>query len=161
MKHYNFKINNTTSNNSFCGTDYSKILDNIIAANIIETNPYLFNYNKKENDLIGNLIKDAKKNCTIFDCSYLKGKSDFAKAADFLANYKKKKYTTIPFTIGKTYKLNDGTPICFYDDEIQIGYDIYSYSNFGDIKFLNSLPSNKKNIIINIYNAGNITININ
>ena len=59
------------------------------------------------------------------------------------------------------YTLSDGTPIIFYDDEIQIGFDTYKYSNFNNISFLNSLTPKTKNTIINIYIKGNANININ
>lgn len=164
MKHTTFKIDNTTSNNySFPNTNYSAILDDIIATNIAKNNTYLFNYAKDNNsDLISALIADSKKtSATIFFSDLLKGDDEFTKAANFLANYKKNKAPKgIPFILGKTYKLIDGTPIAFFDDEIQIGYDLYSYNDFGNITFLKKLPSKTKTIIINIYNASNITINI-
>lgn len=164
MKLTTFKIDNTNKNNySFPTTDYSAILDNIIATNIAENNKYLFNYGKSDGNLIDALIKDSKKKhgTTIFTSSILKGNDEFTKAANFLANYKKSKAPkNLPFIFGKTYKLTDGTPIAFYDDEIQIGMDLYSYDDFGSITFLKKLPTATKNIIINIYNAGNTTINI-
>ena len=158
-----FKIANTSNNNTFCPfhTDYSAILDNIIATNIKKTNPYLNgNYDKKD-DLISALIDDAKKGTLNFSSSYLNENDEFLKAANYLANYDKKNTFKIPFTLGKIYKLIDGTPICFYEDEIQIGYDLYSYSNFSDFTFLKKLSAPKKNIIINIFNAGNKNIKIN
>ena len=60
------------------------------------------------------------------------------------------------------YTLTDGTPIVFYDDEIQIGFDSYKYSDFSDFSFLSGLSANTKKTIINIYTNGakNIDINI-
>lgn len=165
MTHTTFTIGNTINTKSpFHTTNFSKILDNLILSNIKSTNTYLNledEAKKKEDDLIGLLIKDAKKNNSyLIDSDYLK--DDFIKAAAFLANYNKKKTTyKLPFILGKTYKLIDGTPIAFFDDEIQIGMDLYSYSDFKNIKFLNALPSTKKTIIINIFNAGNKNIIIN
>lgn len=162
IKTTTFKINNSNTAYSFPTTDYSKALDNIIAANLKATNTYLNDSYGKKDDLISALLSDAKKeNYSLFSSSLNKN-DEFLKAANFLANYDKKSYTKIPFIIGKTYKLIDGTPICFYDDEIQIGYDIYSYDNFSNINFLKTLSEPKKKIIINIFNAGNknITINI-
>ena len=58
--------------------NYSEILDDIIAADVIEDNKYLFkNYN------IGT--------DPIYISSSLKGDDDFIKATKFLANYKKNK----------------------------------------------------------------------
>jgi hypothetical protein len=143
----------TNDNNKFFlnnnGTNYSEILDNIIAADIIKKNDYLFT-SPIENDFIitgGNLKAD----------------DSFIKATKFLANYKtnKTKYN-IPIILGKMYTLSDGTPIIFDEDEIQIGFDIYKYNDFGNLNFINSLPSYKKTTIINIFTGGlgNIKINI-
>ena len=155
MNKYTFKINNNTTSTTFPTTNYSKIIDNIISTNIIKANPYL-----KKDDLIDNLIEDSKKYCsTTITSGHLD--TDFIKAANFLANYKKSNTIKLPFICGKIYKLIDGTPIAFYDDEIQIGYDIYKYTDFTDIKFLNAIGNTTKNIIINIFNAGNKNIKIN
>ena len=159
-----FKIDNTSKNTCpFYSANYSTILDNIIASNIKKTNPYLNGNYEDKNDLISALLADAKKNTTLsFFGTDLNKNNEFLKAANFIANYSKKKKTTLPFIYGKIYKLIDGTPICFYDDEIQIGYDLYSYADFDNIAFLKKLDAPKKNIIINIFNAGekNIKINI-
>ena len=153
-----FKINNTcnTTTCPFHNANYSTILDNIIASNIIKNNEYL--KKAKEDAFIDNLL--GKKSTTIFS-SLLKGDDEFTKAANFLANYKKKTSKKLPFIFGKIYKLIDGTPICFYYDEIQIDTELYSYDDFSNISFLNKLEEPKKNIIINIFNASNSNIKIN
>lgn len=150
MKTYTFttgELNNNKKNfvNSILGknepTDYSKILDDIIANSVIKKNSYLFT--KPTN------------------CSRKGDLDDFLKATSFLANYKepKKKYN---FIIGRTYYLNDNTPIIFYDDEIQIGFDVFKYSDFNSIDFINSLSAPTQKTIIDIYtNAKDLTININ
>lgn len=144
--------NNTSANgNNFCtfckSADYSTILDNIIANHIIDTNPYLTK--TKDEIEIDNIIKASKKNCIIIGGSHLKS-DKFAKAANFLANYKKNKNTiSSKFIFGKTYKLN-GYTITFYDDEIQIGSNLYSYDEFGDALFLSKLPDPIQKTIINI-----------
>lgn len=115
----------------------------------METNSYLKDYKTKQ--------EDAK----IFEASTasLKGK-EFAEAASFLANYSKKK--AFPFIFGKVYKLAGNIPVIFYDDEIQIDRDIYSYDDFENLAFLNTLSAPKKKIIIDIYtNSHNINIEIN
>lgn len=159
MKTYTFKTSNNNNNtNKFFTfsflkknkpTDYSKVLDDIILNNLMDTNTYLKDYKTKK--------EDAK----IFTASTasLKG-NEFAEAASFLANYGKK--NIYPFIIGKTYKLSNGSYIIFYDDEIQIDSDIYSYDDFEDINFLNTLSEPKKKLIIDIYtNSHNISIEIN
>ena len=165
-KTFNFytKDNNNSNKSIFLGnntTDYSSILDNIITADIIKKNSYLFDYNKKKNDdLIDALI--GNDDPIILTGSTLKASDDFTKAATFLANYKKYKKTyNIPYIIGKMYTLYDGTPIIFYDDEIQIGFDTFKYSKFNDLSFLSSLTAPTKKTIINIYAFGTGNININ
>jgi len=164
-KTYNFYSKKNDNNSSIFlnnkSTNYSEILDNIIATDIINKNTYLFDCNKKkEDDLIDALIGNKS---IILTGSTLKASDDFTKAATFLANYNKYKKTyNLPYIIGKMYTLSNGTPIIFYDDEIQIGFDTIKYSKFNDLSFLDSLTDNTKKTIINIYTfgAGNININI-
>lgn len=159
MKKTIFTLNNNTNKSTFpitSTTNYSKILDDIIATDIINKNSYLKKYTSAgtiDDDFIDCMMKDsAKKHNSIFIKGFaLKDDNKFIDAANFLANYKKNKILS-KFTIGETYKLNDGTPIIFYDDEIQIGFDLYTYDDFKDIIFLKKLPTTAKNIIINIYN---------
>ena len=155
-----FKIDNTSKNTCpFYSANYSTILDNIIASNIKATNKYLYNYGT-DDDFIGAMMKDsAKKHCNLC-CGCLNKNDEFLKAANFLANYKKSS-KKLPFIFGKTYKLANGIPIIFYDDEIQIGLDLYSYSDFSNIGFLKTISEPTKKIIINILNAGNSDIKIN
>ena len=124
-------------------TNYSKILDDIIYDNVIKKNSYLFTGMKKSR-----YIGDVD--------------SDFLKAAEFLANYKEPKNKLYNFIIGRTYYLSDNTPIIFYDDEIQIGFDVFKYSDFTSTDFISAIAPKMKNTIIDIYtNARNLTININ
>ena len=141
---------NTIFTNPFHKPDYSSIIDDIILTDVIKKNNYLFKENNNSKVFLNNIGYG-----TIDD--------DFIKAANFLANYKsnKKKYTIIPFTLGKSYKLPNGDYIIFYDDEIQIGFDTYKYSDFADLSFLNGLSANMKKTIINIYTTGSANININ
>ena len=158
---YTFSKKNNKNTKSFsfpfCTSskpNYSKTLDDIIIADVIEKNSYLLKpFTKKNDDAI------------IFDSLIGKSKNDtLSNAIKFLANYKTiKKSYTIPYIYGKMYTLADGTPIVFYDDEIQIGFDSYKYSDFSNLSFLNALDTNTKKTIINIYTNGaaNIDININ
>lgn len=149
MNTYTFKFDNnkkytTPSNN------YTTILDDIITSSIIKKNSYLFDTpTTKTNIFVDKIVDSAFDNIVIK--AALKD-SEFAKAAKFLANYNKK--TTLPFTFGKIYKLSDGTPIIFYDNEIQIGADCYLYNDFGNLSFLDSLTSDFKKTIIDIYTNG-------
>lgn len=153
-KTFNFASKNNSNNDyifldkSFT-PDYSTMLDDIIATDVIKKNKYLFNSIDNTTPIIltGSSLKDS---------------DDFTKATKFLANYKKYKKTyNIPYIIGKMYTLFDGTPIVFYDDEIQIGFDTYKYSKFTNLSFLNNLTANTKKIIINIYTNGIKDIEIN
>lgn len=147
--------NNKSFSFPFCASskpNYSKILDDIIITDVIEKNDYLFKPSTKK-------IEDA----IIFDSLIGKNKNSIlSNAIKFLANYKNyKKSYTIPYIYGKMYTLADGTPIVFYDDEIQIGFDSYKYSDFSDLSFLKALDTNTKKIIINIYTYGATNIDIN
>ena len=162
MKKTTFNINNK-SNNTF-RTNNTKSLDDLILAGVIKNNKYLFDTTPhiktstiRINNIAGGYIDDlyraavSDKHNTIgfggiYD-SILKD-NKFINAAKFLANYKSNK--THKYALNTLYYTNDGTPVTFYDDEIQIGYDIYKYDRFGDIDFLNELTPSVKKIIINI-----------
>lgn len=125
-------------------TNYSKTIDDIIFSDVIKKNPYLFT----DTDLY--IARDSK------ETSY-----DFLKAAKFLANYKKPE-NKLNVIIGRTYYLSDNTPIIFYDDEIQIGFDVFKYSDFSSSDFISAITPKMKKTIIDIYtNSRNLTININ
>lgn len=148
MKHYTFDINNGFNfgdNNNIsnsCGTctfcskpNYSKILDDIIATNIIKSNKYLGDYftTKKTETTKCDF-------CPLFDCPLKK------KAKSYLFDLHNGK----KIILGKKYLYGD-TIIIFYDDEIQIGTKTYSYDDFDNIAFLNAIEEPKKKIIIDIY----------
>lgn len=156
-KTFKYSGNNFNSSISFFpgntdSTNYSSIIDDIILADIIDKNNYLFK-------------KPATKKYTanIEDGDILSiGCPKLHDAGKFITNYKKYINTyKLPFKLNEMYTLTDGTPIIFYDDEVQIGFDTYKYSNFSDLSFLNNLSTKKKNIIINIYTKGAANININ
>ena len=153
-KTYKFYAGNKKNNNINNGsTNYSSILDNIIASDVIKKNSYLLN----TGSTYANNIDDI-----LIGSSYGYTTSDLDKAIKFLANYKKnKKIYKIPYALNKMYTLSDGTPIIFYDDEIQIGFDTYKYADFSDLSFINALTPKKKDIIINIFNTAGANIKIN
>ena len=111
---YTFGKNNKFNNfHTSSKPNYSKIIDDIILADIIDKNSYLFGKTTLDADDILLTAKPTKEN-----------KLD--NAIKFLSNYKKYKTSfKCPFALNKTYTLTDGTPVVFYDDEIQIGFDIY------------------------------------
>ena len=146
MTTYDIKFTNNNIKNTNNGNIYSQILDDIILSTVKKNNSYLFN-TKKEDDLIDAMF-DELNHTYIY--KPLKGDTLFAKACDILANYGKKKNTMKGIKLGKIYRLENGLPIIFYNDEIQIGTDIYSYSDFSDYDFISSLSPEVKKTIINI-----------
>lgn len=152
MKRYTIKINNTNTNNGSINTNASKSLNDLILSGLIKMNPFLKNSIKKKNDsLLDAMFEDAG-----FDTSdriiipnrdnsfLLKGdfNTTFAKAANFLSSYTPTK---------KYYTLFDGTPIEFFEDEIQIGYDLIPLYMLSSPKYYNTFTPTTKNIIINIF----------
>ena len=154
IKTYTFgKSNNNKFFHTSSKPNYSEILNDIILTDIIDKNKYLFT-SKNTDDYLDDLLINAKPTKEI--------NKDLIKATNFLANYKKtKKSYTFPFKLETLYTLSDGTPIIFFDDEIQIGSDFYKYTNFSNTAFINTLTPKKKKIIIDIYTTAGIDININ
>lgn len=170
MKNYTFNIKNNKSNTTTFRTNNHKSLDDIIAADIIKeakslfktTSPTLNILGKKyhtnntyliDDDYIDDLYRscggDNNKKVTtiILNRSGLKD-NKFINAANFLANYKSNK--THKFALNTLYYTTDNIPVIFYDDEIQIGYETFSYDAFSNIDFLNNLAPKTKKVIIEI-----------
>lgn len=148
MKKYTIKLkkNNGSFNNS---TNASKALDDLIYAGLTKMNPYL--KKTKSDNLLDAMFEDASfetyDHITIHNGSILKDDfdTDFAKAAKFLASY----------TPNKKYILTDGTPIVFFEDEIQIGYDLIPLYKLSSPKYYTLFTPETKKTIINLF----ITIN--
>ena len=144
MTTYDIKFTDNNIKNTNNGNIYSQILDDIILSTVKKNNSYLFNTKKKNDDLIDAMFDEL-------DHTYIyKRDSLFAEACKILANYGKKKSIMKGIKLGKIYRLENGLPIIFYNDEIQIGTDIYSYSDFSDYDFISSLSPEIKKTIINI-----------
>lgn len=144
MTTYDIKFTDNNIKNTNNGNIYSQILDDIILYTVKKNNSYLFNTKKKDDDLIDAMFNEL-------DHTYIyKRDSLFAEACKILANYGKKKSIMKGIKLGKIYRLENGLPIIFYNDEIQIGTDIYSYSDFNDYDFISSLSPEVKKTIINI-----------
>lgn len=153
MKKYTFELN--TNKNSYANsksTDYSKILDDLIHADIMEKNYYLNNpkWGTTGDIYLDKMIGINENNSSIG----LKDANAFTKAITFLSNYNKKDNKTIPYIYGKTYTLSDGTPIIFFDDSVQIGFDLYYFKDFNKPTFISGLSNTIKNTIIDIYVNG-------
>lgn len=144
MTTYDIKFTDNNIKNTNNGNIYSQILDDIIFSSVKKNNSYLFNTKKEDDDLIDAMFDEL-------DHTYIyKRDSLFANACKILANYGKKKSIMKDIKLGKIYRLENGLPIIFYNDEIQIGTDIYSYSDFSDYNFISSLSPEIKKTIINI-----------
>lgn len=147
MKKYTFTktFDTNKSNNTIyasgSNTNYSKILDNLIATDIIDKNPYLITSSKKSSSYIPITIGNNS-----IDTAYID-------AIKFLKNYGKKR-NTFPYIIGETYELEDGTPIIFFEDSIQIGFDLYYFKDFSNPLFIKNISTPLKKKIAEIYTGG-------
>ena len=113
MTKYTFSLkDNNKTNNTFCGntsTNYSKILDDLINADIKEKNPWLFTSTSSTPKTETIKIKINGKTTDTFDMT------DIYK---FFYGYK---FTNnCPFIKDKIYYLADGTPFYLTDDYITI-----------------------------------------
>ena len=146
MKHYTIKFNN--NNNGSFSNNASKALDDLILSNMIKMNPYL---DKKKDETLDAMFIDAgfdtddhiiipnRSNSFLLKDEF---DTEFIKAANFLSHYTPKK---------KYYKMFDGTPIEFFEDEIQIGYDLIPLYKLNTPKYYSTFTPEIKNIIINIF----------
>lgn len=136
MKHYTFKTYTPNNNINNKSNNYSKILDDIILSDVIKQNNYL-KTKKKNDNLITSLFNNKKKN----DIKIII--KDTYNIIDVINKYYN---NDIIFEKGIKYNYA-GIPVIFYDDEIQIGFDTYSYNDLRNINFINSLtPKDKENI---------------
>ena len=161
MTKYTFNPKNNPST-IYCpfykSTDYSKVLDDLIAADIAEKNPWLYGY-KKNNSTIIDSTPDVKIKIKINDNSsydelenafIFGGKSySFNKAYNFLTNLAFK----CPFEKNKTLKLSNGDYIMITDDYIHINDQIFYY-NLMDSIFFSNLGESMKKTIATIYIDG-------
>ena len=153
MKHYTIKINNKNNNNfSFRNlfSNPSKDLDDLILSNMKKMNPYI-NINTGKKDLtLDAMFRDAgfdTDDRIIIPNSYSYRLEndidiDFIKAAAFLSSYTPTK---------KSYILFDGTPIGFFEDEIQIGNTLIPLNYLTNKKYYTSFTPEIKKTIINIF----------
>ena len=162
MKKYTFTIKNNPSTfytPSYKSTDYSKVLDDLIAADIKEKNPWLYG-----NDTIttsGNIkikinnkpINDDLETAFIFGDKF-NYNTDYNKACKFLAGLS----YNCPFKKNKTYKLSNGDYIEITDDYIHINDQMYFFNLMDDTFFLNLSEPLKKTIATIYVDGLKITI---
>lgn len=169
MKTYNIDITinkNKKSSNPSIINNASAYIDNLILTNLKGTAPYLFGdksttyiidddfvpmYNDKlESGKVYSYNKNKKKTIDITIDS-TKKTTRTCKSPDFLTFAKAVKHL-LSKTDGDTYdfKLDDGTPVKMFSDELQIGYELFPL-NEGTMYLYKTLSESRKKNIIDIY----------
>jgi hypothetical protein len=161
MKKYTFTIKNnpsTFTTPNYKSTDYSKILDDLIAADVKDKNPWLFNYdiptiNSKTNNKI-NIKINNKSYTDDLETAFIFGDKyknfTLKDAYKFLINLGT---INCPFKKDTTYKLSNGDYIEITDDYIHINDKMYFF-NLMDDDFFYNLNSKMKETIATIYVDG-------
>ena len=163
MTKYTFSLKNNPTTfyaPKYESTDYSKILDDLIAADIKDKNPWLYSnnntiktsgnikiklngFNTKKNDLeTAFIFGDNKKTINLGDAFY------------FLKNLA----YTCPFKKNTTYKLSNGDLIEITDDYIHINEKMYFFNLMDDAFFFNLSEPLKKTIATIYIDGLKITI---
>ena len=156
MTKYTFSLKNNPNTfyaPKYKSTDYSKVLDDLIAADIKEKNPWLYG-----NDTIttsGNIkikINNTDKYYDDLESTFLFGGNTTIKMNDaynFLLNLA----NDCPFKKNTTYKLSNGDYIEITDDYIHINEKMYFF-NLMDDDFFYNLSKKMKKTIATIYVDG-------
>ena len=119
-------------------TDYSKILDDLINADIKAKNSWLYT------------TSTTPKTETIK--IKLNTKPTMSNVYEFFNGFKFS--NNCPYIEDKIYYLADGTPFYFTKDYITIGFNTYYFYEFGNPIFINSLTKDFKKTIATIYIDG-------
>ena len=147
MKTYTFTLN-TSNNPSNSRSNASKAIDALILSNLKKSFPYL---GGKANDDDTFIIKSKKAKKTIdIDITLKKGGKKTPKKATPLGLFIKALAAMADAKDTYDFKLDDGTPIKIFSDEIQIGYDLYTLEN-GYKEIANRTSDAKKKTIIDIF----------
>lgn len=161
MTKYTFSLNNNNSTfyaPKYKSTDYSKVLDDLIAADIKDKNPWLFGNKKNETITTSGNLKIKLNGFDNYDDDSLEtafifgGKKKTIKLNDaynFLLNLA----YDCPFKKNTTYKLSSGDYIEITDDYIHINDQMYFFNLMDDTFFLN-LGEKMKKTIATIYVDG-------
>lgn len=162
MTKYTFTLNDINKTSNTCpfynkcnnSINYSKVLDDIIAADIKEKNPWLYSTSSSYNT--GNTIKikingandtNDLENAFLFGDKY-KTTYTFDDAYKFFTNL-----AFGPFEKYKEYKLSNGDIIEITDDYIHINEKMYFF-NLMDNYFFTNLSKKLKKTIATIYVDG-------
>lgn len=163
MTKYTFNLKNNSNNTSnTCpffnkcnkSTDYSKILDDLINADIKEKNPWL--YTTSSSYTPGNTIKinyniNDDDDIITTACKTLEYNDALNKAFKFFANYN---IGTCPFKTNTLYKIGDDIKFMILIDGILINDKMFFFDDFNDYSFLNLLTKKEKKTIATIYTDG-------
>lgn len=155
---YTIDITTNTKKNpsNFIKSNASAYIDSLVLSNLKKTAPYLFgksttdSYLKDGETYVFTKKKSPKKAKTIdITISGLKSKK--------AANYDLDSFTkAVLYLLGKDggdtydFKLDDGTPVKLFDDELQIGYELLPLTE-GTLYLYNTLSESRKKNIIDIY----------
>lgn len=147
---YTYTFNKKNTRNNPSSNNASKGIDALILSNLKKTAPYIFGAKDYDEEEIIILPKTKKEKKTIkIDITTSKSTpkkpsfDEFAKAFFYLMG-KNGNADTYDF------KLDDGTPIKMYDDEIQIGLDLIPLNNASK-RIYDMLSDSRKKEIIDIY----------
>ena len=155
---YTIDITTRTKKNNpsnFIKSNASAFIDSLVLSNLKRTAPYLFGKSiaddKLEDGKAYIFTKKAKKNNKTIDItiSGLKAKNAYTPDYD---TFEKAVNYLLHKNGGDTYdfKLDDGTPVKLFDDELQIGYELFPL-NEGTMFLYNTLSESSKKNIIDIY----------
>jgi hypothetical protein len=133
----------------------SAYIDSLVLSNLKRTAPYLFGKSiagdKLEDGKTYTFTKKAKKNNKTIDItiSGLKAKNAYTPDYD---TFEKAVNYLLHKNGGDTYdfKLDDGTPVKLFDDELQIGYELFPLTE-GTMFLYKTLSESSKKNIIDIY----------
>ena len=133
----------------------SAYIDSLVLSNLKHTAPYLFGKSiaddKLEDGKTYTFTKKAKKNNKTIDITISGLKAKNAYAPDYDTFEKAVSYLHHK-NGGDTYdfKLDDGTPVKLFDDELQIGYELFPLTE-GTMYLYKALSESSKKNIIDIY----------
>lgn len=166
---YTIDITTRTKKNNpsnFIKSNASAFIDSLVLSNLKKTAPYLFGKSGKAyiidddyifaNDKLEDgkaytFTKKAKKNNKTIDITISGLKAKNAYTPDYNTFEKAVNYL-LHKNGGDTYdfKLDDGTPVKLFSDELQIGYELFPL-NEGTMFLYNALSESSKKNIIDIY----------
>lgn len=135
MKKYTF-YTKKTNDNTTPSNNYSKILSDIISANILKANPYFEEATPKKTKNFNIEIEIEKKPTYTFEDDQYEG---ILKAIDLF-------YSGLIDDDTYDFKLPDGTPVKKFGNEVQIGLDLIPLNKLTNKMYEYLKKMNKKKI---------------